>query len=241
VRALTDQAGTVTDTFDYDAFGNVIHVAGTTPNEFLFAGEQFDSNLNLYYNRARFFNTSTGRFINMNSADGEGTDPLSLHKYLYTAADPVNGMISDHRFSLWTIPTSVTPSGGSSSCAQRFREEISRLGSREILLASDQIAVAHGKPTPQPGLHVIGAKTLHFVFDAPWHDVLVARQHFHLPDRVVGEVFLDVGEAREGLSLRERLTIRECRVTKNRDAVTQRDRELPRFVELDELLVQVVS
>jgi RHS repeat-associated protein len=101
VRALTDQTGTVTDTFDYDAFGNVIHVAGTTPNEFLFAGEQFDSNLNLYYNRARFFNTSTGRFINMDSADGEGTDPLSLHKYLYTAADPVNGI--DLRSSILAV------------------------------------------------------------------------------------------------------------------------------------------
>jgi YD repeat-containing protein len=47
-RALTDQTGNVTDTYDYDAFGNEIHSTGATPNEFLFAGEQDDATLNLF-------------------------------------------------------------------------------------------------------------------------------------------------------------------------------------------------
>lgn len=53
VRALTDPNGNITDTYDYDAFGNLIHSTFTgipagstsvapTPNEFLFAGEQLD-------------------------------------------------------------------------------------------------------------------------------------------------------------------------------------------------------
>jgi hypothetical protein len=29
-------------TYDYDAFGNLIHQTGSTPNNYLFAGEQFD-------------------------------------------------------------------------------------------------------------------------------------------------------------------------------------------------------
>ena len=40
-------------TYDYDAFGNLIHQTGTTYNNYLFAAEQFDPDLNLYYNRAR--------------------------------------------------------------------------------------------------------------------------------------------------------------------------------------------
>ena len=56
VRALTDATGGVTDTYDYDAYGNLIHSTFTgsapTPNNYLFAGEQFDPDLNLYYNRA---------------------------------------------------------------------------------------------------------------------------------------------------------------------------------------------
>jgi RHS Repeat len=54
VRALTDTTGTVTDTYDYDAFGNLAHSTGSTPNNYLFAGEQFDPDLNLYYNRVSY-------------------------------------------------------------------------------------------------------------------------------------------------------------------------------------------
>jgi RHS repeat-associated protein len=90
VRALTDANGNVTDTYDYDAFGNLLHSTGTTPNNYLFAGEQFDPDLNLYYNRARYLNTSTGRFWTMDAFEGDHESPLSLHRYLYAVADPVN-------------------------------------------------------------------------------------------------------------------------------------------------------
>jgi RHS repeat-associated protein len=90
VRALTNPSGAVTDTYDYDAFGNLIHQTGTTLNNYLFAGEQFDPDLNLYYNRARYLNTSTGRFWSMDGYEGTDTDPLSLHKYLYASASPID-------------------------------------------------------------------------------------------------------------------------------------------------------
>jgi len=100
-RALTDPAGVATDTYDYDAFGNLLHSTATgitpggttvtaTPNEFLFAGEQFDSDLNLYYNRARYLKVSTGRFWTMDSDEGNSADPLSLHKYLFAEANAVD-------------------------------------------------------------------------------------------------------------------------------------------------------
>ncbi len=92
VRALADPTGTVTDTYDYDAFGNLIHSTGTTPNNYLFAGEQFDPDLGLYYNRARYLHTSTGRFLSMDTAEPTPADPASLHRYLYADADPVNGL-----------------------------------------------------------------------------------------------------------------------------------------------------
>ncbi len=77
-------------TYDYDAFGNLIHSTGTSYNNYLFAGEQFDPDLNLYYNRARYLNTSTGRFWSMDSYEGDSRAPLSLHKYLYSNGDPMN-------------------------------------------------------------------------------------------------------------------------------------------------------
>jgi RHS repeat-associated protein len=90
VRVLTDVNGTVTDTYDYDAFGNLIHSTGSSPNNYLFAGEQFDPDLNLYYNRARYLSTSTGRFWTMDANEGADQDPRSLHKYFYAFSNPVN-------------------------------------------------------------------------------------------------------------------------------------------------------
>src|ERR1700687_2008871 len=92
VRALTDQSGAVTDTYDYDAFGNLIHSTGTTPNNYLFAGEQFDPDLGLYFNRARYLNTSTGRFFTADSLEGHAQLPLSLNAYLYASGDATNNL-----------------------------------------------------------------------------------------------------------------------------------------------------
>jgi RHS repeat-associated protein len=64
VRALTNSTGTVTDTYDYDAWGNAVNTTGSTPNASLYRGEQYDSDLNLYYLGARYFNPLTGRFLN---------------------------------------------------------------------------------------------------------------------------------------------------------------------------------
>jgi RHS repeat-associated protein len=91
VRQLTNTSGAVTDTYDYDAFGNLINSTGSTPNNYLFAGEQYDPALGLYYNRARYLNTTTGRFWSMDTDEGSDGDPLSLHKYLYADADPIDG------------------------------------------------------------------------------------------------------------------------------------------------------
>jgi RHS repeat-associated protein len=90
VRGLSDASGAVTDTYDYDAFGNLIHSTGSTPNVYLFSGQQFDPDLSLYYNRARYLRVSTGRFWTMDPQEGSDHDPLSLHKYLYAWANPVN-------------------------------------------------------------------------------------------------------------------------------------------------------
>jgi RHS repeat-associated protein len=90
VRQLTNSAGALTDTYDYDAFGNLINSTGSTPNNYLFAGEQYDAALSLYYNRARYLNTTTGRFWNMDSREGDPTSPLSLHKYLYAEGNPID-------------------------------------------------------------------------------------------------------------------------------------------------------
>jgi len=89
VRALSDTDGQVTDTYLYDAFGNLLSKTGTTANDFLYTGEQYDANTGFYYLRARYMNPSTGTFTSPDAYAGTIFDPVSLHKYLYANANPV--------------------------------------------------------------------------------------------------------------------------------------------------------
>jgi len=90
VRFLTSATGTITDAYTYDAFGTLLSVTGTTPNNYRYTGEQFDPNLGFYSLRARYMNPNTGRFLNRDPYDGNIFDPPSLHKYLYAQNNPVN-------------------------------------------------------------------------------------------------------------------------------------------------------
>jgi YD repeat-containing protein len=56
VRQLTNSAGTVTDSYEYDAYGNHWTVDGSTPNNMLYQGEEWDPDLSLVYLRARYMN-----------------------------------------------------------------------------------------------------------------------------------------------------------------------------------------
>ena len=92
VRALTNEAGTVTDTLIFDAFGNETGRTGTTDNPYGFQGEEQDAT-GLYYLRARYMDPATGTFTTMDTYGGSLSDPMSLHKYLFANSNPV--MYSD--------------------------------------------------------------------------------------------------------------------------------------------------
>ena len=100
VRQLADTNGKVTDRYVYDAWGNLISSTGNTENSYLYCGEQFDSMTGLYYLRARYMDTSTGRFISMDTYQGTLFEPVTLHKYLYANANPVMNSDPSGNFSL---------------------------------------------------------------------------------------------------------------------------------------------
>ncbi|MCL6560041.1 MAG: hypothetical protein K6U74_14880, partial [Firmicutes bacterium] len=98
-RALTDQAGTLTDAYIYEAFGALIHRTGVTANEFLFTGEQWEPGVGMYYLRARYYEPVNGRF---SSADPLPTDeytPIIHNRYIYCINDPVSRIDHSGLFS----------------------------------------------------------------------------------------------------------------------------------------------
>ncbi len=88
-RILTDENRYIVASYDYDAFGSLIDSTGNAENQYLFAGEQFDNNLDEYYLRQRYYNQSVGRFTRRDTYEGDINSPFSLHKYLYGNANPV--------------------------------------------------------------------------------------------------------------------------------------------------------
>ncbi|MBD5778291.1 tandem-95 repeat protein [Pelagicoccus sp. NFK12] len=89
VRALVDETETVTDEYEYDAFGILLSSSAATKNVYLYTGEQYDADLGMYFLRARYLNAGTGRFHNMDTYEGRNGEPLTLHKYLYAHNNPV--------------------------------------------------------------------------------------------------------------------------------------------------------
>lgn len=109
VRFLTDAAGQITDTYDYDAFGNLINAAGGTINNYLYRGRQFDADLGLYYLRARYYNPATGRFLSRDPEPGDFADPATFHRYLYADSDPVDRIDPTGRFSPYPTGDPLPP------------------------------------------------------------------------------------------------------------------------------------
>ena len=89
--------GSVIAKYSYDAFGssldlqgNLLPAGSTSATDYLYTGEQHDANAGFYYLRARYYSPGVGRFITRDTYQGSAYDPVSLHRYLYANADPVN-------------------------------------------------------------------------------------------------------------------------------------------------------
>ena len=131
VRLLMDGSGVVTDTYDYDAFGNLIGKTGATFNEHMYRGERFDWDLGFQHLRApREYNPASGRFTTRDSFEGSPDAPASLAAYVFSLDSPVD--LSDpsghdanvsegdafnplkgwrnslHKVAVWTISSAVS-------------------------------------------------------------------------------------------------------------------------------------
>jgi RHS repeat-associated protein len=89
-RRLTDAGEAVTDEYVYDAFGVLTASTGSSGNNYLYAGEQFDPPSGYYYLRARYYDQGSGRFLSHDPLLGDLYAPFTLHRYLYARNDPVN-------------------------------------------------------------------------------------------------------------------------------------------------------
>ena len=110
-RQLVNTSGSVTDTWGYSAFGELASHTSTqatpTVNPFLFNAQQFDGASGDYYLRARYYDQSNGRFVSQDPFGGRDDDPVSLHRYLYANADPIQMVDPSGRDSMGEVLVNI--------------------------------------------------------------------------------------------------------------------------------------
>jgi RHS repeat-associated protein len=87
VTSLSNSAGALGQTYTFDSFGNQTASAGSLTNPFRFAGREFDTESNLYFMRARYFDPASGRFINEDPIGFAGGE---VGFYVYVGNDPID-------------------------------------------------------------------------------------------------------------------------------------------------------
>jgi RHS repeat-associated protein len=90
ITFLSDATGAVTDTYDYDGWGSLLATSGETHNTRGYAGEEVDQDLGLVLLRKRQYDSARGRFFQIDPVAGNIVLPVSLNRYLYAHAEPVD-------------------------------------------------------------------------------------------------------------------------------------------------------
>ena len=102
------QTAAASHVFSYDAFGIALgategmpaNAADASATSHRYTGEYADSQTGLLHLRARDYDPQVGRFISMDEHPGANRIPLTLNKYLYGNADPVNTVDPSGNFSM---------------------------------------------------------------------------------------------------------------------------------------------
>jgi RHS repeat-associated protein len=85
ITGLSNAAGSISQTYTYDSFGNTTALTGTLSNPFRFTGREFDIETNLQFSRHRYDDPSIGRFISEDLLRFEDKNP-NLYWYVRNGA-----------------------------------------------------------------------------------------------------------------------------------------------------------
>ena len=90
VSGLTGNSGGSMITYSYDAYGNTKKSSNSLNNPYQYNAEYTDSSTGLQYLRARYYESSQGRFTTKDTYLGEIAYPLSRNLYTYCYNNPLN-------------------------------------------------------------------------------------------------------------------------------------------------------
>src|SRR5207249_7434872 len=96
ITSLSNTAGALAQTYTFDSFGKLTASSGSLTNPFRFTARDFDTETNLQFSRARYYDPKVGRFL---SEDPLGIrDNLNMYAYVHN-----NAVNLDDPFGLYTL------------------------------------------------------------------------------------------------------------------------------------------
>ncbi len=84
--SLSNSTGMLANTYIYDGYGKLVTSTGTLANPFRHSGREFDSETGIYFDRARYYDPKTGRFISEDPVGFLG----GIDKYAFVLNRPIN-------------------------------------------------------------------------------------------------------------------------------------------------------
>ena len=88
VTSLSSSAGALANTYTYDSYGRLTASTGSLVNPLQYTAREFDSETQLYYNRARYRDPAAGRWLSEDPINFKGGGNF----YRYVGNNPVNMM-----------------------------------------------------------------------------------------------------------------------------------------------------
>ncbi|HWP90784.1 MAG TPA: RHS repeat-associated core domain-containing protein, partial [Thermodesulfobacteriota bacterium] len=86
--AMTDETTTVIWNQNYLPFGEPHGGSGVIENSRQYTGKEFEEETGLYYYGARYYHSGLGRFMSVDPAPADPTDPQSWNRYAYVLNNP---------------------------------------------------------------------------------------------------------------------------------------------------------
>ena len=130
VRQLTDTAGAVTLTQSYTPYGETVSSVGSGYSAYQYTGEVRDAN-GLIYLRARYYASSTGRFVSKDTWDGDYNRPLSLNPWNYVEGNPVNFVDPSGHYAVSSTGHNAMPVQASAQA--QIYSALAKTGSQDVL------------------------------------------------------------------------------------------------------------
>jgi RHS repeat-associated protein len=117
VMSLSSSTGSLVNTYSYDSFGRTSASSGTITNDLRYTARELDAETGLYYNRLRYYDASTGRFLSEDPIAFDG----GIDFYRYVVNSPVGTVDPLKLNSVCNLPGGCGPKPSPPPCQTQFR------------------------------------------------------------------------------------------------------------------------